>query len=141
MTELYHGLNPIGRKPVQAEYTEDLFLQVGDNVFETWPVAIGQVITPGTIMGLDEATGELVVCDDALGATAGSEPYGVALHAYDTSATGINKAGSMAVLVRTMGKLNANAMYVGGTYTMDQIRPKLSRRGISIEDTYYTAAY
>ena len=141
--ELFNGLNPLGGTYVEANYSEDLFLQVGDTVFETWPVAANQQIMVGTVMGLDEATGELVVCDDALGATAGSVPYGIAMHAYDTTVTGNTggAAGSMAILVRTMGTLNANALTVGGTHTINTIRQALSLRGISIEDTYYTGAY
>ena len=133
---LYHGIAQ-GVKTVEATYVEDLFLQVGDNIFETWPIASGQVIEVGHVLGLNEATGKLVICDDSLGATAGLEPYAVALHPINTSVSGLNADSSAAVLVRTMGKLNANVLKFGGTYTADKIRAKLSRRGISIDTPGY----
>ena len=132
---LYHGNNP-GYGFVAAEYADEIFLTVGENTFETWPVQAGQTFEAGTIVSMDEATGELIACSSAGGATAGQVPYGIALHPVNAAAA----ASSMAVLVRSMGTLNISAVKWDATgYAEDAIRILMKRAGLSLNGTYYSA--
>lgn len=132
---LYHGMTP-GYGFVAAEYSDEVFLTVGENTFETWAVKLGETFEAGTIVSMDEATGELVACDNTAGATAGAIPYGIALHPVDATAA----ASSMAVLVRTMGTLKITAVKWEDTgYSENEIRILMKRAGLSLNGEYYSA--
>lgn len=124
---LYNGLDPL-YGVVEATTSESLFLEVGEDVYEPWVVAAGQVLKAGTVVGLVTATQKLKLSDNA--ASDGSQnPYAVLTHPVDT--TSGDK--SMSVLVRSNRRLNANALVLGPGHTMANIRQKLSLRGISIQ--------
>lgn len=137
--QLFHGGAP-GYGFSHGEFTEDLFLNVGENTFETWAVAQGEVLVPGSIVAMNETTYELVQCSNALTATTGAVPYGIVLHPIDTSATGLNAVSSMAVIVRSMGTFNISALkYEDTGYSEDEIRVAMRKVGLSANGTYHSA--
>ena len=131
-TVLYNGLNP-GGGVVEAFYAEDLFLETGEDTYENVVVQIGQNLAVGSVVGMVTATGEVRLVDDAA-ADGSQEPYGVLVHAVDTTAA----ADEIAILVKSTRKLNGRMLKFGGTYTMQTIRAALSRRGISIRTPGYS---
>lgn len=116
---------------VAASFVRQFWLDAGGQpTFENHVVAAGQVLEEATVLGVVTATSELVACDPA--ATDGSEvPFGILMQPIDTSATGLNAATELGILVSSNRMIDFNALVYNQAWNKKQLRIALNRAGFT----------
>lgn len=135
---LYNGSNPTYGY-IEHNFNDNIFASVGENVFETYSVKDEQVFVPGHVLALD-TNYELVIWDEALPANNGGTPFAVTLEPLDTRAATGRTGSSIAVITRSMGAFNFNAIsYKGFAGQDDKVRVMMSNAGLPVQGSIYSA--
>jgi hypothetical protein len=112
---------------VDGQFVEQFWLDGnGQPVFSSHKVAAGQVLEAYSVMGMVTASKELVLCDTA--AADGSEvPFAILFENLDTSATGLNAAEEVSVVVASTQMINLNALVSHPSWAIDDLKLALMR--------------